>query len=191
MTGQNARKVIIVGDAGVGKTSVMFTWVGGSFRNHFPTIGTGERTKAVDVDGTKVLLDIWDTAGQERYRSQIRMYMTGAHVAIVMFDVTDQASIDHIPEWVQLVRDNTTTGTALFIVGNKTDLEEIPGSSQAAGDQLAKKFDAEGYFQTSAAKGLGIESLFMAVAVASLRVSRAPLPRIELSDGKRDKKKCC
>jgi small GTP-binding protein len=191
MDDQNARKVIMVGDAGVGKTSVMFTWVEGAFRSHFPTIGAGERTKAVDVDGTKVLLDIWDTAGQERYRSQIRMYMTGAHAAIAMFDVTDQATINHIPEWVQLVRDNTSLGTALFIVGNKTDLEVVPGSSQPIGDELVKRFGAEGYFQTSAAKNSGIESLFMAVAVSALRISPATLPKIELLDRKRGKKKCC
>jgi small GTP-binding protein len=124
---QRSRKIIMVGDAGVGKTSVMFTYVEGAFRNHFPTIGAGERTKVVDVNGSRVLLDIWDTAGQERYRSQIRMYVTGAAVAIVMFDVNDRVTLENLDDWVKIVRENSEPDTKLFIVGNKTDLESVPG----------------------------------------------------------------
>jgi small GTP-binding protein len=189
---QRSRKIIMVGDAGVGKTSVMFTYVEGAFRNLFPTIGAGERTKVVDVNGSQVLLDIWDTAGQERYRSQIRMYVTGAAVAIVMFDVNDPVTLENLDDWVKIVRENSEPDTKLFIVGNKTDLESVPGNSQAAGDAAAQKFGAEGYFETSAAKNTGIETLFTAVSVAALKVARGGEKTLDLSDGKTAKTgHCC
>jgi small GTP-binding protein len=192
MPDQRTRKIIMVGDAGVGKTSVMFTYVEGTFRSHFPTIGAGERTKIVDVEGTRVLLDIWDTAGQERYRSQIRMYVTGAAVAIVMFDVNDPGTLDHLDDWVKIVKENSDPDTKLFIVGNKTDLEAVAGSSQAAGDAAAQKFGAEGYFETSAVKKTGIDTLFTAVAIAALKVARGGEAKLDLAE-KREKSKggCC
>jgi small GTP-binding protein len=191
MPDQRTRKIIMVGDAGVGKTSVMFTYVEGTFRNHFPTIGAGERTKVVDVNGTRVLLDIWDTAGQERYRSQIRMYVTGAAVAIVMFDVNDRTTLENLDVWVQIVRENSEPDTKYFIVGNKTDLEKVPGSSQAAGDAAATKYAAEGYFETSAAKNTGIDTLFAAVAVAALKVTRGNEKKVELGGQKKQEKGGC
>jgi small GTP-binding protein len=184
------RKIIMVGDSGVGKTSLMFTYVEGTFRTHFSTIGAGERTKVVDVDGVPVMLDIWDTAGQERYRSQIRMYLTKAAAALAVFDVNDPATFDHIPEWVQTVRDGVEPDTKIFLVGNKTDLEPVPGASQQAGDRMAAQLHAEGYFQTSAARGDGIEGLFLSVAAAALSVNRGDRTELALSSAK-SKKKCC
>jgi small GTP-binding protein len=191
MCAATSRKVIMVGDAGVGKTSVMFTWVEGAFRNHFSTIGAGERMKEVDVDGTRVSLDIWDTAGQERYRSQVRMYVTGSHVAIVMFDVNDPVSIDHVPGWIDLIRENSSPETKLFIVGNKTDLEQVPGGSQAIGDELAKKYGAEGYFQTSAASNAGIQTLFTAVGIAALKINRRKAPTVQVGSKRAKSGRCC
>jgi small GTP-binding protein len=188
---QRTRKIIMVGNAGVGKTSVMFTYVEGTFRHHFPTIGAGERTKVVDVDGTRVLLDIWDTAGQERYRSQIRMYVTGAAVAILMFDVNDPLTLDDLDGWAQIVKENSEADTRLFVVGNKTDLEPVPGASRAKGDAAAKKYGAEGYFETSAANNSGIDTLFIAVAIAALKVGRGTEKKLELASGKRKKKGGC
>jgi small GTP-binding protein len=180
----------MVGDSGVGKTSIMFSYVEGVFRTHFSTIGAGQRTKIVEVDGEHVLLDIWDTAGQERYRSQIRMYLTKAAVALAVFDVNDPATSDHIPEWIQTVRDAADPDTKIFLVGNKTDLEPSPGASQEGGDRLAREIGAEGYYQTSAAQGDGIDSLFTAVAEAAIRVQRGELAQLTTAEPVKQKK-CC
>jgi Ras-related protein Rab-14 len=167
----------------------MFTYVEGVFRTHFSTIGAGQRSKSVDIGGQSIVLDIWDTAGQERYRAQIRMYLTKAAVALAVFDVNDPATSDHIPEWVQTVRDGTEPDTKIFLVGNKTDLEPVPGASQEMGDRLAREIGAEGYYQTSAAQGDGIEGLFTAVATAAARVNRGD--NVQLASADQSKKKCC
>jgi small GTP-binding protein len=187
-----SRKIIMVGDAGVGKTSLMFTYVEGAFRAQLPTIGAGQRSKSVDVSGTPVLLDIWDTAGQEKYRSQIRLYVTRAAVALIVFDVTDEASFDHVGEWVEILRQGMDPQTKLFLVGNKIDLEKSANSYQQQGDRLAETIQAEGYYQTSAATGDGVDVLFTAVAVAALSVKSGEEPVLELDTSEpAAKKKCC
>ena len=187
---EKTRKVIIVGNSGVGKTSVMFTFVEGEFREHFATIGAGERSKEMVIEGIKVNLDIWDTAGQEKYRNQLRMYMTNAAVAIVMFDVTDEESFNDVPSWVQTVREGTEPDTKIFIVGNKTDLEKTAGSYMERGDKLADELNAVAFFQCSAANGKGVNELFTAVAEAALSVSRGGDRGVDLK-ARRGKQMCC
>jgi small GTP-binding protein len=184
------RKIILLGDAGVGKTSVMFTCIEGTFRNHFPTVGMGERTKAVDVNGTHVILDIWDTAGQERHRSQVRTYVTGAAVAVLMFDVNDPLSLQNLVHWVDIVKESGEPDTKLFIVGNKSDLgSEV---SQDAGEAAARKFGAAGYFETSAASNIGIETLFTAIAVEALKVTRVAATKVKIAETTtKNDDRCC
>lgn len=169
------RKVIIVGDSNVGKTSVMFTYVEGSFRQHFSTIGAGQRVKDVLIDEKKQLkvkLDMWDTAGQEKYRSQLKMYCNNSAAVILMFDLTDRITFENLDIWYQTVHDSVEQDTRYFIVGNKKDLETTPGSFQHDGDMYAAKIGAVGYFETSAKTGSGLEELFTSVAEESIKVSR-------------------
>ncbi|OHT08248.1 Ras-related protein Rab-10 [Tritrichomonas foetus] len=178
------RKVIIVGDSNVGKTSVMFTYVEGTFRQHFSTIGAGERTKVVDIGrGMKVNLDMWDTAGQERYKSQLRMYCTNSAVAVLMFDLTDKFTFESLDSWYTTVKDAVEPDTRYFIVGNKKDLEKTAGSFQREGDLYAAKIGAVGYFETSAKTGSGIEELFTTIAEEAIKVTRCGDQGVNLSGG--------
>lgn len=188
------RKVIIVGDSNVGKTSVMFTYVEGNFRQHFSTIGAGQRAKEVTVDpvsGLKVKLDIWDTAGQEKYRSQLRMYCNNAACAIIMFDLTDKFTFENLDLWYQTVHDSVEPDTKYFIVGNKKDLETTPGQFQHDGDQFAAKIGAVGYFETSAKTKSGIDELFACVAEESIKVSRCGDRGVDLTSSRSSKGSCC
>jgi small GTP-binding protein len=188
-----ARKVILVGDAGVGKTSVMFSYADGVFSQQLATVGSAQRTVQVDVGGKTVPLDIWDTAGQERYRAQIRLYLTRATAALIVFDVTDEASIDHVSEWVDILMQGIDPECKLFLVGNKIDLDPNPEAFQVRGDSLANRIHAEGFYMTSAVTRDGLEALFTAVA---LGVAEAPLeqePQLELvtkAEPKRKKRLC-
>jgi small GTP-binding protein len=189
LTPPAGRKVILVGDAGVGKTSIIYTAVDGVFQTHFPTLGSGRRAKCVAVDGQSVEMDIWDTAGQERFRAQIPLYARGAEAAIVVFDVSKRSTFDSIGTWVDTLREIMPPTAPLFLVGNKIDLtSEVPSyDAQAA----ACDFNAVNYFTTSAATKVGLEELFMAVGTAilesegGLRVDRPEPPRRDDADG------CC
>ena len=100
MQGSESKKVVIIGDSAVGKTSIMSMYVFGKFdHNSMPTLGAGFKTKPVpyiDDKGNEqfMKLVIWDTAGQEKFDALTKMYFNGAHVAIIVYDVTDELSFE-------------------------------------------------------------------------------------------------
>ncbi|CAE6495032.1 unnamed protein product [Rhizoctonia solani] len=93
-------KVVIMGSAGVGKTSLVTRYVEGRFGQTTTTTGAFFYSKKVIVDGTKVRLQIWDTAGQERFRSMAPMYYRGASAAILVYDITSPSSFEDVRLWI-------------------------------------------------------------------------------------------
>merc|ERR1711936_121238 len=86
-------KLLLIGDSGVGKSSLILRFADDTFNGSFiPTIGVDFKVKTVDVGGTKIKMQIWDTAGQERFRTIVSTYYRGAHGIIVVYDVTDRQS---------------------------------------------------------------------------------------------------
>lgn len=116
-------KVVIMGSAGVGKTSLVTRYVEGRFASQTTTTtGAFFHSKKVTVDGTKVRLQIWDTAGQERFRSMAPMYYRGANAAILVYDITNASSFDDVKVWIDELKRNCDPDLLIFIVGAKADL---------------------------------------------------------------------
>ena len=122
-------KIVLAGDAGVGKTSLLL----GFAEEHVPreyvtTIGVDFRSVQLPVGDHMVKVNLWDTAGQERYRGITGAYYRGAHAVVLIYDVTREETFANLHEWVQTVQ-NKEPEAALVIVGNKSDLEakrEVP-----------------------------------------------------------------
>ena len=113
-------KLVLLGEASVGKSSLVVRFVQDQFHNHIEsTIGAAFFTKSIPVDGDDVTFEIWDTAGQERYHSLAPMYYRGAKAAIVVYDVTDPASYDRAHKWVDELKSSGGSGTVITLVGNK------------------------------------------------------------------------
>ena len=88
-----SKKVVIIGDTGVGKTSILFRYVLNKFdENLGSTFGAGFKTKEVPYndEGDKIKLNLWDTAGQDRFESVTKLYFRDAEAAIVVYDITDK-----------------------------------------------------------------------------------------------------
>ena len=86
-------KSIIVGDSGVGKTNIVLRFTQDTYKNsHTATIGVDFKIKTVNVDGTKIRLQVWDTAGQCKFRNITRTYFKGATGAIFTYAVNDRTS---------------------------------------------------------------------------------------------------
>lgn len=116
-------KVVIMGSAGVGKTSLVTRYVEERFAAHtMTTTGAFFHSKKVTVDGTKVRLQIWDTAGQERFRSMAPMYYRGANAAILVYDITSASSFDDVKVWIDELKRNCDPDLLIYIVGAKADL---------------------------------------------------------------------
>ena len=89
----NFFKIVLVGDTGVGKTSVFNRLTINEFnQNHTPTIGVDFKFKDINIGNKKARLQIWDTAGQERYRAICNIYYKGSDIIVLMFDLTNEVN---------------------------------------------------------------------------------------------------
>ncbi|KAH8092278.1 GTPase [Aureococcus anophagefferens] len=96
-------KVVLLGDTGVGKSSLAQRYVTNTFKPYSEsTIGASFMSKMILVDGAPCKCQIWDTAGQEKYHSLAPMYYRGAAAAILVFDITKPASLDKLKAWADL-----------------------------------------------------------------------------------------
>ena len=157
-------KLVLLGNSGVGKTSVVLRYVQGVYSLDQPsTIGASFMTKRMFLDDWKVKLQIWDTAGQERFRSMTPMYYRGASAAILVYDVTSVESFECVKDWVTELRTQVQHDIVLAIAGNKKDLEEQRTVKLAKAKEYADSVGAIIY-ETSAKDNEGIEELFVDVS---------------------------
>ncbi|WVQ98078.1 hypothetical protein IAU59_005200 [Kwoniella sp. CBS 9459] len=118
-------KVVLLGSQGVGKTSLILRY---TTRNFSPTpapatIGSSLHARKLVHDGVRVKLQIWDTAGQERFRSMAPIYYRGAHVCVLVYDISDRQSFEDVRSWLEELGRTVPKETVIFVVGAKIDLE--------------------------------------------------------------------
>jgi small GTP-binding protein len=117
-------KSIIVGDSAVGKTNIVLRFTEDTYKaSHTATIGVDFKIKTLNIDGTKIKLQIWDTAGQCKFRNITRTYFKGAIAAIFAFSVTDRTSFENIGDWVRQSAESSDYTPIRILVGNKCDLK--------------------------------------------------------------------
>lgn len=156
-------KVLVVGDGGVGKTSLTLRFTTGSFReNYMPTLGVNFYSKTVHIDGLYVKLTIWDTGGQEKFKPLLPNYFRGGQGALVVFDVTNPESFRSVEDWVAQVK-RYCGDIPLILVGNKVDLSSQRKISFEEGARLASKLNIP-YFESSAKTGACVEDVFTSLA---------------------------
>lgn len=118
-------KVVMVGDTGVGKSSLLIQFTENTFdSSQAATIGVEFGTNILDVDDKQVKLQIWDTAGQEAFRSLTRSYYRGTCCAILVYDITSKNSFAHLKDWLDEARDNGPETMIFLVIGNKIDSED-------------------------------------------------------------------
>ena len=116
-------KIILVGDSGVGKTSMIKRYLNEFSKNISPTISTSYFNKLVIINDYKINFQIWDTVGQEQYRSLNSLFFKDAHICLMVYDITKESSFKSIKEyWHQAAVNNGLEGVIFGIAGNKNDL---------------------------------------------------------------------
>jgi small GTP-binding protein len=165
-------KMLIVGDSGVGKTSLMMRFVDETFSNSFiTTIGIDFKLRMVEMPDAdskqtkKIRLQIWDTAGQERFRSITKAYLKGADAVMLVYDVTDEESFLHVRHWITVIHNEVLKEDTLglLLVANKSDLSRDRVVETKRGEQLAKEYNIP-FLETSARSEVGVEDAFMQLA---------------------------
>mmetsp|Transcript_4440 Transcript_4440/g.14736 ORF Transcript_4440/g.14736 Transcript_4440/m.14736 type:complete len:224 (+) Transcript_4440:102-773(+) len=155
-------KVVLIGDSGVGKSNLLSRFT----RNEFnleskSTIGVEFATKSIVAEGKTIKAQIWDTAGQERFKTITTSYYHGAQGVVVVFDVSNETSFDHVSYWLEEVRKNAKPAVQVVLVGNKVDLPRRVPEARARAFARSRGI---AYLETSAKTDTNVTELFETVS---------------------------
>jgi len=158
-------KLVLLGESAVGKSSLVLRFVKDQFDDYREsTIGAAFLTQTVTLeDQTTVKFEIWDTAGQERYKSLAPMYYRNANCAVVVYDITQTASLEKARTWIRELQRQADPSIVIALCGNKLDLA---ARRQVSQEEAKKYAEEEGlmWMETSAKTGEGVAEVFTAIA---------------------------
>ncbi|XP_053277437.1 ras and EF-hand domain-containing protein isoform X2 [Pleuronectes platessa] len=157
-TSEKAFRIVLAGDAAVGKSSFLLRLCKNEFKlNSSTTLGVDFQIKTLVVDGEPVLLQLWDTAGQERFRSIAKSYFRRADGVLLLYDITCEKSFLNVREWVDMIEDVSLEDIPIMLVGNKCDLRELEVNCvpTSYGEKLAMTYNTL-FCETSAKEGSNI-----------------------------------
>lgn len=155
-------KLLLIGDSGVGKTSLMLRFVDDDFKgDQLSTIGVDFSIRTIELEGKTAKLQIWDTAGQERFRTIASSYYRGAHGIVVVYDVTNAESFHNVQHWLQEIDQYSRENVPKLLVGNKSDAERAVSTEQ--GKELADSLGLD-FLETSAKTNATVDRAFLSIA---------------------------
>jgi len=153
-------KLMMLGDASVGKTSLTLRYISGYFMEDLKlTIGVDFYSKTTLFNEKKVKLQMWDFGGEERFRFLLSQYCKGANGAFFLYDITNVRSLEHLPDWTQIVRENAGD-IPIMLIGSKKDLDEFRTIPREDGILAAKKYNLASFIELSSKTGDNVEKAF-------------------------------
>lgn len=196
-------KVVLVGDTGVGKTSIIERYINNRYdENQKTTLVSSYTFKKIDIKkyNKSVSLDIWDTAGQEVYRSLSKNFYLNASIGILVYDISRKNTFESIKDyWFEQLKTFGEENMIFDIVGNKMDLYQNEEISEKEAREYAKSIGA-GYHLVSCKQSVGIKDLFEDCAKRYLETSKLTEKNkekdnislsLDKNQTKVEKKKCC
>jgi small GTP-binding protein len=154
-------KIILLGDSGVGKTSILKKYIENKFTNEYQcTIGIDFSTKFLEISGKNVTLKIWDTFGTEKYLSIAKSYYSNTNACFLVFDLTSENSFNSMEKWFKIFCEycDPNINNNFIVLGNKCDLFDKKVDEKKIDNFINEKNWK--YFETSAKDGKNIEQCF-------------------------------
>lgn len=153
-------KAIIIGDSSVGKSSLLYRYTDNDWNPHYiATIGVDFKVLTFEREGKVVKLQLWDTAGQDRFKTITHTYYRGAHGVMLVFDITNRESFEHVTTWLEEFHQFGGRDIPMVLVGNKCDLIDKAVVSFDEATLLAERLGCE-YVQCSARVNDSVENAF-------------------------------
>ena len=159
-------KVVLLGESGVGKTSIISQFTNSEFKDDFETSTGGTfSSKSFTYNDDKILkFEIWDTAGQERYRALTKMFYKETNAVILVYDITRKKSFEELQNyWVEQIKEFAPENIIIAVVANKSDLSENEEVEEEVARNYAQDLNAL-FCTTSAKSSFGINDLFLQIA---------------------------
>ena len=156
-------KVVLIGESGVGKTSIITQFTSGKFDPDTVTSLSAQYvSKTIEFHNLQkaIKFDIWDTAGQEKYRALAKIFYKDAKVICLVYDITSEKTFNEIKTyWYEMVKSHADPDVLIAVVANKSDLYDNAEVKNEEGEEFAKSIGA--LFQSTSAKSdTGITNLF-------------------------------
>lgn len=185
-------KVVLLGDSGVGKSSLVLRFVTDTFKPYSDsTIGASYMTKLINFENKAYKYMIWDTAGQEKYHSLAPMYYRNTQIAIIVYDITQKHTFLTVKKWIKELQQKGPSDVLIAIVGNKQDLEDRRKVSYNQVKAYADEINAF-FIETSAKKNININELFINIGkTLPDNICIENFSNISLSQNKDNDNLCC
>jgi len=182
-------KLVVVGSPGVGKTSLIKRYVNNAFSNAYKaTVGADFAQKVIDIDKTRIHLQIWDIAGQERFGTMTKVYYRNATAAMIVYDILEKKTFESVENWRKDIKekldDEAGDRIPILLVGNKTDAlnRELEAGGSAVPHSEAEEYVAAqlkagmnfiGFQAVSARENAHVVEAFAAIVQAILAYVKA------------------
>jgi len=159
-------KILIIGDAGVGKSSFLLRFSDNTFtESRINTLGVDFKVRTLNINGSRVKMQIWDTAGQERFSSITITYYRAVQGIIILYDITNRETFTNVNKWVLQINKYACDCAKIVLVGNKSDMVNDRKVTSKEAEQLAGELNF-GFLETSAKNALNVEEGFIKLAIA-------------------------
>jgi small GTP-binding protein len=159
-------KILIAGDAAVGKTSLLLRYVEDRFDERMTmTLGVDfflKQVHFIDTD-VKCLLQFWDLGGQQRFRHLMTSYIAGSRAALLLIDLTRPPEINSFLQWLNIVRLHDIN-LPIVLVGTKEDLKDVIVVEDELAIKIKETFNLVHYIKTSAKTGYNVNEVFEFIA---------------------------
>ncbi|KAJ3444219.1 rab gtpase [Anaeramoeba flamelloides] len=154
-------KLLMIGDSGVGKSSLLLRFAEDSFTPSFiTTIGIDFKIRNVEMDGKKIKIQVWDTAGQERFRTITTAYYRGAMGILLVYDVTNEKSFLNVRNWIKNIETHASENVCKMLIANKADLTTERVVDDKRGEELANEYGIP-FYATSAKTNMNVDESFL------------------------------
>jgi len=188
-------KILLLGDSAVGKSCLLLRYCDEKFQDlHLATIGLDFRLKRINLENNKkIKVQIWDTAGQDRFLAITKNYYRGANGILLVFDITNLSSFEHIKNWIEQIKEEAPEKIIIYLVGNKIDCVNNRLISYEEGKKLAEEFGLK-YYETSAKNNENVDSTFLDLIKEINSIygdSENENYGTTINTNKKGKKKCC
>jgi len=170
-------KILVIGEGGVGKTTLIHRLVTGKYSDQPMTIGMGFATKVMKTsDGREMKLQLWDIGGQSRFRLFLPSAKSGAKGIILVFDLSRPSTFVRLDDWIRLARTDLQPGkqVPIMLVGAKCDLKR--GVMAAAARDLVTRQMLNGYVETSSKENVRVEEPFYRLLDLIIRKGQGEAP---------------
>ena len=158
-------KVIVIGDSGVGKSSLTNNAVKNTFDEAYnATVGFEFFTFNVKMFNKVIKLQIWDTCGQELYRSLITNFYRNSSLAIMVYSINSKETFENIEMWLRELRTHSNPDAKVFLIGNKVDLYDQREVKEEEGEAFKRDNKIDIFMESSAKTGLNAQNIFLKAA---------------------------